>query len=752
MQRIDLAQKERDGFGSQRGNLRHRVLSCLGFILAGTALCLQADSPAPAADTPPSFPLKVVGVHVTPHQQPEGISFNREEESPAPAGGRVQLFLLNRAAEDSQKPEDTVHINVLAFDGNEPKRNVFSKAWAWEDTPAEWPESDTSIPPGALTVFSFNSLVPKWIEPGNTFQLEFTDWLNARRDSLTVTLPQQEARLSSLSFLSSDKNSLHPDSLVFYLENLSEKNWKVSSLRIFQPYQTTSFRLLKPIASLDKFNTFPSNGILRPGQKMAVIATTPSHLKLTTAALEISLVNPARAYETCSLWEQLRVRRESFDIGAGWVSAQTQGTNILTQEPWLKTLKWLHINTANIQNIPGYTDSSEPHSLYELYPLKFMGTAQPLPEFDTDSTLPKFHAAESLGNVQDEINHCSPQDALELLRVYGGFRIPTSLILTDPWQWRHYAGISDYPHFNIARLAVPNGFERWDLYPRWEKPVPWGAPLETMGILTRNLRDNSRPLSISAWVQGPFDGWTSKGERKRLAPTPNELRFLAWETLSSRVASLHWFNLNIGSLVKYRDLLPTIQQVNREALALEIFFLYGDSWKNKVIQTQEDPPEADWELSSIICPRAALLCALDLRYDEDRLGRTFKFRRPREALFDFELPDFLKSPLDVFRIDANGVYDVQYQVNTNGVEITDKQSLAAIYVATRDRALRGELEKRRQYYANHETRYHFDPVNNRKDFDLLKNLARQTGSIIPEEEEGEEESGEDLKEISPAIE
>lgn len=718
-----------------------RWLACSLLGVAGTLSLLGQDAAgstgtnaAPAGPSAPetSFPLKVVGVTVKPHQMPDGIQFAYQGEQLP--GGRVEIFIQNTAPIDSQKPEDTVNVHVLQFNGNEPKRNVFNNAWSWEDTPSEWPENDTVIPPSALTVFSFNSLMPSWIEENSSFSMLFTDWLNSRKNSLSATIPNRDVHLSSICFLSNGIDPLRPDSLVFYIENESQKVWKVLSVQIYQPYLTTSFRMMRPIATLDHFNAYPPNKMVLPGQKMVAIAKTPGQLKLTSAVIKITLINPARTYETQTLWEHLRVRRESFDIGAGWISTMAGGTNTLTMEPYLKTLKRLHINVANIQNIPGYTDQTNVNGLYTLYPLKEIGPMQPLPQFDTDTSLPNIYAAESLGNVQDSINSCSPQDALELLRVYGGFRIPTALILTDPWKWRHYAGISDYPLFNVSRLAIPNEFEQWELYTRWEKPIPWAAPLETLGSLTRNLRDINRPISSAAWIQGPFDGWTTEGLRKRLAPTPAELRSLAWHVLSARVSSFHWFNLNISSLVKYRDLLSVIQNVDREARLLEVFFLYGDSWEHSVqLTTEDEPAKPDWELSSIICPRGALLCALDVNYDIDRWNSTFKFKRPRDVHFSFSLPKFLASPLDVFRVDANGIYDVAYQVTDKGVDIMDKQSLVALYIATYDRTLRGELRDRLQGLLKLESYYNFDPANNRKDFDTLKTIARRTGNIIIEE-------------------
>ncbi|MBR5606335.1 MAG: hypothetical protein IKW70_07890, partial [Verrucomicrobia bacterium] len=69
-----------------------------------------------------------------------------------------------------------------------------------------------------------------------------------------------------------------------------------------------------------------------------------------------------------------------------------------------------------------------------------------------------------------------------------------------------------------------------------------------------------------------------------------------------------------------------------------------------------------------------------------------------------------------------------------------KQSLAAVYVATRDKKLRTELENRRQFLINLENFYKFDPANNRKDFDILNEIAQQTDKIIVEEPAAEEDN------------
>ena len=94
-------------------------------------------------DSGSPFPLEIAGVTYTPNQIPQGIQF--AYEGTQDPGGRVQIFIRNTAPDDSKKQSDTVNIHVLKFNDNEPKRNVFAHAWAWEDSAAEWPETDTVI-------------------------------------------------------------------------------------------------------------------------------------------------------------------------------------------------------------------------------------------------------------------------------------------------------------------------------------------------------------------------------------------------------------------------------------------------------------------------------------------------------------------------------------------------------------------------------------------------------------------------------
>ena len=62
--------------------------------------------------------------------------------------------------------------------------------------------------------------------------------------------------------------------------------------------------------------------------------------------------------------------------------------------------------------------------------------------------------------------------------------------------------------------------------------------------------------------------------------------------------------------------------------------------------------------------------------------RIFKFGPPRAAQWAFELPSYLQGIIDVFRIDADGVYNVDWNRKNNLVEIADHASQVTLYIAT----------------------------------------------------------------------
>jgi hypothetical protein len=289
--------------------------------------------------------------------------------------------------------------------------------------------------------------------------------------------------------------------------------------------------------------------------------------------------------------------------------------------------------------------------------------------------------------------------------------------------------LSDYAHFDAYRVSAAAA-DAWRKYDRWRAArIGWGAPLETIGDLCRSLRELSRPAPIACWSQGPHAGWEVYDGRKRTSPTPDELRAQAGHALASRITSLYWFNLSLKSLVQYRDTLDELTRVGREIRLLQDFLLEGDAYRYERVERDGRP---DWDLASIASPRAAVLFALDLDYAPDPAEKVFKFGPARPARWAFALPEHLRKPADVFRIDAEGVQSVDHRETGNGIEISDRARLAAIYVATPSQDLRGELEKRRQALLTYEQSFPFDPAHQDEDFAQLKSLLDRRQVVFRE--------------------
>jgi len=79
-------------------------------------------------------------------------------------------------------------------------------------------------------------------------------------------------------------------------------------------------------------------------------------------------------------------------------------------------------------------------------------------------------------------------------------------------------------------------------------------------------------------------------------------------------------------------------------------------------------------------------------------------------------------PADVFRVDADGVYDVSWTATEDGVVIRDVQAKVAVYVATHDRTLRAQLAARREELVAEEEALGFDPARSDADFAALQAL------------------------------
>jgi hypothetical protein len=293
---------------------------------------------------------------------------------------------------------------------------------------------------------------------------------------------------------------------------------------------------------------------------------------------------------------------------------------------------------------------------------------------------------------------------------YRGGRLATTVTHSEERIWRDYAGLSDYPHFDAYRVVAPAA-DSWREYDRWNgRRIAWGAPLETIGDLTRSLRDLNRPAPIAVWSQGPHHGWGGGGffggGRKRRSPTPDELRSQALHALSARITSLYWFNLSLKSLVRFPDTWEPMTRIGREIRMLEPLYLAGDAHHFERVTTADQRP--DWDLSVIAAPQGAVLFALDTAYLPDPERNEFVFGEPRPARFEFPLPHSLRNPADLFRVDADGVHAVTWQPTATGVVIKETASRDRIYVASHDAALREQVESRRQAALRHEATYPID--------------------------------------------
>jgi hypothetical protein len=592
----------------------------------------------------------------------------------------------------------------MRFNSQTPAELLSTRAWAWHDTPAALPGTQLELPPGALTVWTFNGRVAPW-GAGGRISIELGPkegaWL-----STNLTLAAPRTWLSAVTFLAPE-DAIHPDTMVVHLANGSDQPLTIRSCRLWLPRNPKSPRALFPQAVMTNFVCFAGNPVVPPGDKSGfTLKTAP--LPLTYCALEVEVAPPDG--KALALWTHLRVKPERFDISGGWV-------NPVAKELYLKTLRRMHVNTAHLQNTPGYTDTE----LYARYPLKYFNQLKPLETYDNDAMLPRVHAVEFLGEPQYGGGRpVPPQEVWEKLQPYSVTRLPTSVTHSEERIWRDYAGLSDFPHFDAYRVSAPAA-DAWSKYDRWEgKTIRWGAPLETIGDMTRSLRELNRPSPIAYWSQGAGDGWEVYGGRKRTSPTPEELRSQAYHALAHRITSLYWFNLSLKSLLKFPDLIEPITRVDREIRLLEDFYLEGDAYHFER-RTRDGKP--DWDIAVVAGPRGAVCFALDLSYVPDPAEKVFKFRPPRDFTIDFPLPAYLRSPAEVLRVDAEAIRAVNFTNTANGIRFTERCGPVNIFVTSFRPGLSEGLEACRQSLIEFEESFGFDPGRRAEDLEQLRSLA-----------------------------
>ena len=645
------------------------------------------------------MPLELRATVVIPHTQSTEMRYRREPDRSL--GARVQLFLVNEGPSAIKiTPEIPVRLR-----GKTPDEWVAAGEWTWQDFPSAWTNAPYELPPGELTVWSFNGKRALW-GAGTAADVAITGVTNR----FAIVAPT--VWVSAVTFLGNATNPF-PNSLIFHIANRADAPLRVDACRLWLPADNHSWRALRPQPWSTELLAFPADGVIPAGDNGgARVATGP--LPLTYAALEVRLA--AADGKPVTLWAHLRIKREAFDISGGWVNSAVGGRSTLTFEPFLKTLRRMHINTAHIADTPGYTDTQ----LYALYPLKYFNKLEPVDHYDTEALLPRIHAVEFLGEPQYGGGRPVPPMAVwRALAPYQTARLATSVTHSEERIWRDYAGLSDFPHYDAYRVSAPSA-DAWSKYDRWGgQSLRWGAPLETIGDMTRSLRELNRPRPIAYWSQGAHEGWEVYGGRKRTSPTPDELRAQAYHALANRITSLYWFKLSLKSLLKFSDLIEPITRVDREIRMLEDFYLEGDAFNYQRLRRGGN---LDWDVSVVSGPRGALLFALDLDYKPDPVEKVFQFGPPREVRLSFRLPVYVGNPVEVFRVDADGIVAVEHTERDGFLEIRDRVSHVAVYIAAARRGEREEIEARRKALIAEEHSLGFNPGQNPEDLEVLRKL------------------------------
>jgi len=593
---------------------------------------------------------ELVGTSVIPHRIEPAMRYRKAPDPELAA--RVQLFIKGPAS-------------PAAFHGRKPAELLASGDWAWHDLATAVPAPD-----GALTVWSFNGKSSRW-GCGQTFRMQ-AEGLSDQE----IAIKAPASWISAATFLSSD-GAPQPDRVLVHVANDSDVPLELRQLRLWLPKEVQSWQTLWPQPPADAAVTIP------PRDKGFVQITT-GPLPLSYAAIE--LAGPAG-----SLWAHLRVRSESFAISGGWVGEHVR------HESFLRFLASLHVDTAHMGKTDGYTDNK---ALYDRWPLKLFNKLPP-EEFDRDEWLPRLHAVEFLGEPQYGGGRpVPPQEVFDQLLPWRASRLATTVTHSEERIWRWYAGLSDFPHYDAYRVVAPSP-DAWGQYDRWDgRRIRWGAPLETIGDMCRSLRELNRPMACAYWSQGPHHGWSNAWDgRKRRAPTPDELRAQALHGISSRITSLYWFNLSRKSLLRFPDTWDAMRRIGREIRMLEPLLLAGDAYRFVRLPSGGRP---DWELASIAAPAAAVLFALDVAYQPDPAAQVFAFGPPRPATFRFALPSWLRNPVDVFRVDADGIHPAEWKAADSGIEITGRFSRDAIFVASSNPETRPAIADRHRKALDHE--------------------------------------------------
>jgi hypothetical protein len=158
----------------------------------------------------------------------------------------------------------------------------------------------------------------------------------------------------------------------------------------------------------------------------------------------------------------------------------------------------------------------------------------------------------------------------------------------------------------------------------------------------------------------------------------------------------------------FPDTWDAMRRVGREIRMLEPILLDGDHTAFRKQSLLGAGP--DWELSVVSSADASLCVAADVAYKISESGQEFVFGKPRAVRFAFPLPVRLRKPLDVFRVDADGVHNVKWQAKAGGIVIDDVRSEDALYVVGLSKAVRSGVQNRHAAALAYEKSYPVDRV------------------------------------------
>ncbi|MFM7037138.1 MAG: hypothetical protein ACKO2L_05385 [Planctomycetaceae bacterium] len=656
---------------------------------------------------------EIAGLTVTPHSISSVMQWRRP--ATPELGARVEMFLFNPA----QQPVTIRRTDVWRFDGKTPDELVGAAEWAWHETPALWETDVTELPPQSLAVVPFNTRATSW-GVGTNHTLQTTE----AAAGLSFNLAKPAVWLSAITFLATDSNgriapaSVTSNRVVVHIENAGEAELTITGLKLWLPRSGGNRRVLfaERVYGADQLTCFSADRRI-PAHSSQGFTVDLEPLQRVPVVVEVTLsssVNADTAASAIRLFGSMKIRPEQFDISGGWIASNVGGRQSLTIDEYLRTLSRMHINAGQIEEVGGYSDQPD---IIARHAFKRFNRLGDLERYDRDEMLPSIHAVEFIGEPQYGGGRpVPPQEVHKLLAPYTPSRLHTSVTLSEERTWRYYAGLSDHPHYDAYRVIAPAA-DAWTRYNRWNgRSIRWGAPLETIGEMTRSLRELSRPRAIACWSQGAHDGWGGFLSPRRGSPTPDELRAQAWHALASRITSLYWFNLSIPSLLKFPDLIEPITRVNREIRMLDELLLYSTAMAHAELRQQDQP---NWETSVLAAPRSALLVAHDVAYQPDPEKNLFRFT-PREGTFLFPLPRWIGSDAIVFQVDADGVHDVSSTIEDAHVRITDTVNVVGIYIATTDPDLRAALQQRHTELLAREASFNFNPGTSAEDLEQLK--------------------------------